>query len=76
VVLLRERTRSGLARGALSAIILTVTTVAPVNAKDCLKPHYTVNHGAVAGCILGHHLAKKRAHIEREKSEHPTQNRE
>jgi hypothetical protein len=73
---LRERTRPGLARGILSAIIATVTTVAPVYARDCLKPHYTVTHGAVAGCILGHHLTKKRAHIERKKSEHPTQNRE
>ena len=73
---LRERTHPGLARATLSMVILAVMPVAPVNAKDCLKPHYTVHRGAVAGCILGHHLARKRAHIEREKSKHPTQNRE
>lgn len=66
-----------------SAIILTLAAGTPANAKGCLKGavvggiagHYTVHHGllgAAAGCIIGRHEAKKRAQMEREKSEHPT----
>jgi hypothetical protein len=44
-------------------------SVAPANAKGCLKAHYAVHHGAAAGCIIGE--AKKRAQMEREKSERP-----
>jgi phosphatidylglycerophosphate synthase len=55
-----------------SAIILALVAVTPAKAKDCLKSHYTVLHGAAAGCIIGGHVAKKRAQMEREKREHPT----
>ena len=53
-----------------SAIILALAAITPVSAKGCLKPHYMVHHGAAAGCIIGE--AKKRAQMEREKSERPT----
>ena len=66
-----------------SAIILALAAVTPADAKGCLKGaliggvagHYTVHHGllgAAAGCIIGHHEAKKRARMERERTEHPT----
>jgi hypothetical protein len=72
---LRERTRPNWSRRLprplkCSAIILALATVTPASAKDCLKAHYAVHRGAVAGCILGH--AIKRPQTEREKSEHPT----
>ncbi len=64
-------------------IILALTVVTPANAKGCLKGaliggvagHYTVHHGllgAAAGCIIGRHEAKKRAQMDRERTEHPT----
>lgn len=53
-----------------SAIILVLAAVTPANAKACLKAHYMVHKGAVAGCLI--HEAKKRAQKERAKSEHPT----
>jgi hypothetical protein len=67
-----------------SAVVLALTAVTPANAKGCLKGaliggvagHYTVHHGllgAAAGCIIGRHEAKKRAQMERERTEHPTQ---
>jgi hypothetical protein len=54
------------------AIILALAAIAPAKAKDCLKAHFTVLHGGAAGCIIGHHVAKKRAQRERQKSEHQT----
>ena len=53
-----------------SAIILALAPITPASAELCLKPHYMVHHGAAAGCIIGE--AKKRAQMEREKSERPT----
>jgi hypothetical protein len=53
-----------------SAIILALATVTPASAKGCLKAHYTVHRGAAAGCIIAE--VKKRAQMEREKSERPT----
>ena len=53
-----------------SAIILVLAAVTPSNAKGCLKAHFMVHRGAAAGCII--HEAKKRAQMERVKSEHPT----
>jgi hypothetical protein len=65
-----------------STIILALAVVTPANAKGCFKGaliggvagHYTVHHGllgAAAGCIIGRHEAKKRAQMERERTEHP-----
>jgi hypothetical protein len=59
---------------ALSALLLSVL-VTPASAKGCLKGavvggiagHYAGHHGAIgaaAGCLIGRHQAKKRAHVE------------
>ena len=66
-----------------SAIILALAAATPADAKGCIKGaliggvagHYTVHHGllgAAAGCIIGRHEAKRRAQMERERTEHPT----
>jgi hypothetical protein len=55
-----------------AAIILALVAITPAKAEGCLKSHYTVLHGAAAGCIIGRHVEKKRTQMEREKREHPT----
>jgi outer membrane lipoprotein SlyB len=68
---------------AFSAIIAALATITPADAKGCIKGaivggvagHYAAHHGligAAAGCVIGHHEAKERAKMERERSEHPT----
>jgi hypothetical protein len=52
-----------------SATILALATVTPASANGCLKAHYMVHQGAAAGCIMAE--AKKRAQMQRQKSERP-----
>jgi hypothetical protein len=61
---------------AMSVLLLSVL-VTPASAKGCLKGavvggvagHYAGHHGvigAAAGCLIGRHQAKKRAHIQQD----------
>jgi hypothetical protein len=57
-------------------VLLLSVLVTPASAKGCLKGavvggvagHYAGHHGvigAAAGCLIGRHQAKKRAHVQR-----------
>jgi outer membrane lipoprotein SlyB len=61
---------------ALSVLLLSVL-VTPASAKGCLEGavvggvagHYAGHHGvigAAAGCLIGRHQAKKRAHVQQD----------
>jgi hypothetical protein len=58
-------------------VLLLSALVTPASAKGCLKGavvggvagHYAAHHGvigAAAGCLIGRHQAKKRAHVQQD----------
>jgi hypothetical protein len=59
------------------SVLLPSVLVTPASAKGCLKGavvggvagHYAGHHGvigAAAGCLIGRHQAKKRAHVQQD----------
>jgi outer membrane lipoprotein SlyB len=67
----------------LAVIVASAATTIPADAKGCIKGavvggiagHYAGHHallGAAAGCVIGHHAAKKRERATQNPSPEPS----